>query len=273
VKHHWFGGLGSVVVWVGMASVAMATDVSLTVSIPSPLAEGGTASTQLRMGVVPGATAGFDTRWDVPAPPTPSENLVTLSARVVPPPSATGQHVLLWDFREEAFPQTWTIEVTSDRPDPITLSWTATGNSDACMPVAWIAEDLYSGTRLVLGADPGQEYQYSGPGPRTRQFVVTADAAPAQSPPPTPGNLWSPRQGRTTVYLAWTGGGDPAIKYHVYRETDQGTMRLTPSPIAATSYVDTGLDRTTPVTYYATSVTGSGCESPKSDGYRLMPRP
>jgi hypothetical protein len=74
------------------------------------------------------------------------------------------------------------------------------------------------------------------------------------------------------VYLAWTGGGDPAIKYHVYRETDQGTTRLTSSPIATTSYVDTGLDRTMPVTYHVTAVTGSGCESPQSDGHQLMPR-
>lgn len=272
MKQHWFGGFGSLVMWLGLAGVAAATEVSLTVSIPSPLAEGGTASTQLRMGVVPGATNGFDTQWDVPAPPVPSENFVTLSASVVPPPSATGQQVLLWDFREEAVPQTWTIEVTSDQPDQITLGWTATGSGNACMPVDWSMEDLYSGVRLALNADPSQGYEYSGPGPRTRRFVVTANAVGTQSPPSAPGNLWSPRQGRTTVYLAWTGGGDPAIKYHVYRETDQGTTRLTSSPIATTSYVDTRLDRTTPVTYHVTAVTGSGCESPQSDGHQLMPR-
>jgi hypothetical protein len=208
----------------------------------------------------------------VPAPPMPSENLVTLSASVVPPPSATDQHKLLWDFREEAFPQTWTIEVTSDQTAPITLGWTTTGSGNPCTAVEWSMEDLYSGARLTLNADSGQGYQYSGPGPSTRRFVVTADAVGAQSPAAAPRNLWSPRQGRTTVYLAWTGSSDSTVKYHVYRATDQGTTRLTPEPIAATSYVDTGLDRTKPVTYHVTAVTGSGCESPQSNGYQLMPR-
>lgn len=271
MKQHWFGGIGSVVMWIGMASAAMAAEASLTVSIPSPLAEGGTASTQLRMGLVSGATPGFDTRRDVPAPPAPFESLVTLSARVLPAPSLTGQPPLLWDFRDETLPQSWTVEVISDQAAPITLDWSAIGSGDTCAPITWSIEDQYSGARMEMSAGPGHEYHYSGPGPRTRRFVVTANAALGQFPA-APVNVWSPRQGRTSVYLAWTGSGDPSITYHVYRETDQGTTRLTPLPIAATSYVDTGLDRAIPVTYHVTAVTGSGCESPRSDGPHLRSR-
>jgi hypothetical protein len=253
-----------------MASAALAADVSLTVSIPSPMAEGGTASTQLRMGMVPGATAGFDTRWDVPAPPTPSENLVTLSAGIVMSPSGNNQQ-LLWDFRDEALPQSWTIAVTTDQPDPVTLGWTTTGSGNACSSLTWTMEDLYSGARVNLNSAV-QGYQYSSPGPRTREFRIMAAAVPSQSQPSSPTNLWSPRQGRASVYLAWSPSGDSTITYHVYRETDQGSNRLTSSPIAATAYVDTGVDLTKPVTYHVTAVSPAGCESPQSNGFSLMPR-
>ncbi|MFZ5863544.1 MAG: hypothetical protein ACOYXR_11970 [Nitrospirota bacterium] len=224
------------------------------------------------MGVVPGATAGVDTRWDVPAPLTPSAtSLVTLSASIAPPPSVAGQP-LLWDFRGETLPQSWTILVTTDQPDPVTLGWTATGSGNACVPVTWSLEDLYTGSRRDLAAATVSQYQYSGPGPRTREFVVTAAAAPTQPQPSSPTSLWSPRQGRTSVYLAWSPSGEPSIMYHVYRETGQGATRLTSAPIAATAYVDTGADLTEPVTYSVSAVTGSGCESPRSAGYRVQPR-
>ncbi len=271
MKQRWVWDLGAVVVSLGMASAALAADVSLTISIPSPVAEGGTASTQLRMGVVPGATAGFDTRWDVPAPPTPSENLVTLSAGIVTPPSGNNQQ-LLWDFRDETLPQSWTIKVTTDQPDPVTLGWTTTGSGNPCSPLTWSMEDLYSGTRMDLDATVPHEYHYSGPVPRTREFMVTADAAPTRPQPSSPTTLWSPRQGRASVYLAWSPSGDSSVNYHVYRETDQGSNRLTTSPIAATAYVDTGVDLTKPVTYYVTAIVPTGCESPRSNGYRVTPR-
>jgi hypothetical protein len=253
-----------------MANAAVAADVSLTISIPSSVAEGGTASTQLRMGVVPGATAGFDTRWDVPAPPIPSENLVTLSAAIVTAPSGNNQP-LLWDFRDQTLPQSWTISVTTDQPDPVTLGWTTTGSDNACSPLTWTMEDLYSGARMNLDA-AARQYQYAGPGPRTREFRITAAAASTRSQPSSPTNLWSPRQGRASVYLAWAPSGDSTITYHVYRETDQGSNRLTPSPIAATAYVDTGVDLTKPVTYSVTAVAATGCESLPSNGFSLMPR-
>ncbi|MFZ5875845.1 MAG: hypothetical protein ACOYXU_05485 [Nitrospirota bacterium] len=269
MTQRWAWSLGAVG-WFVMAGAALAADVSLTISIPSPVAEGGTASTQLRMGTAPGATTGFDTRWDVPAPPTPSENVVTLAASIAPPPSVGAQQ-LLWDFRDETLPQSWTVNVTTDQPESVTLGWTATGSGNACSPMTWSMEDLYSGTRMVLDA-ASREYQYSAPGPRTREFRITAAAAPAPPIPWSPANLWSPRQGRASVYLAWAPSQESSITYHVYRETDQGATRLTPSPIAATAYVDKGIDLTKPVTYYVTAVTTTGCESPRSNGYRLTPR-
>jgi hypothetical protein len=117
-----------------------------------------------------------------------------------------------------------------------------------------------------------REYHYSSPGPRTREFRITAAAAPGQSQPSSPTNLWSPRQGRASVYLAWSASGDSTITYHVYRETNQVSNRLTAAPIAATAYVDTGVDLTKPVTYHVTAVAATGCESPPSNGFSLMPR-
>ena len=270
MKQRWSGTLGMVVVWFGVAGTALAADVSLTISIPSPLAEGGTASTQLRMGLVPGATSGFDTRWDVPAPPAPSGNVVTLSAGIQPPSVSNQQ--LLWDFREVALPQSWTINVTTDQPDSVTLAWTTTGSGNACAPLTWSLEDLYSGARVDLDATAPGKYDYSGPTPRTRAFVIRADAAPTQPQPSSPVNLWSPRQGRSSVYLAWSPSSGSSVRYHVYRENDQGKARLTLLPIAGTAYVDTGIDFTKPVTYYVTAVASTGCESPQSNAYRLTPR-
>lgn len=269
MKRPWFSGLGSaVILGVSMASAALAAEVSLTVSIPSPLAEGGTASTQLRMGVVPGATTGFDSRRDVPAPPAPSESLVTLSAYVLPPPM-TSQSELLWDFREETLPQTWTVEVISDQTAPITLGWSATGSGDACAPIEWHIEDQYSGARMNMGTGP-EQYQYLGSSPRTRRFVVTVEALPGQQAPSVPSNLWSPRQGRGSVYLAWSGSGS-AVRYHVYRDTGGGDIRLTPVPIATTSYVDTGVDRSIRSIYRIRAVIESGCESEFSSALTVAP--
>jgi hypothetical protein len=253
-----------------MASAAAAAEVALTVSTPSSMAEGGTAQTRLRIGVVTGATAGFDTRWDVPAPPTPSDSVVTLSAGVAPSPLLSDQP-LLWDFREEVFPQTWTIDVTSDQSVPVTLSWEATGSANACAPTRWVLEDSFSGARVDLNTGASHVYQYAGPSPRTRRFVVTAEAPSAQQPPPAPENLWSPRQGRASVYLAWAGTGNASVRYHVHRETDHGAVRLTATPIATTSYVDTGVDRTTTVTYRVTAVIEGGCESDYSSALTLGP--
>lgn len=270
MKQRCIAGLGVLLIWMGTASAAAAAEVSLTVSTPSPLAEGGTAQTRLRVGTVTGATSGFDTQWDVPAPPLPSDNFVTLSANVVAA-SLSDQQKLLWDFRENIFPQTWAIEVTSDQTAPVTLSWQVTGSGGGCAPVGWTLEDTFSGTRLALNTTSSHSYQYMGPSPRTRRFVVTAEASPGQHPPSAPGNLWSPRQGRASVYLAWSGAGDSTVRYHVYRDAGQGTVRLTSTPIATTSYVDTGVDRTNLVTYRVSAVTESGCESGLSGALALEP--
>lgn len=270
MTHQRFGRIGCVVVWLSMVSPAPAAEVALTVSTPSSAAEGGMAQTRLRMGVVAGATAGFDTQWDVPAPPAPSNGTVALSASIVPSALFPDQP-LLWDFRGETFPQTWTLDVTSDQTAPVTLGWQVSGSANACGSTTWTLEDMYGGTRVDLNAASSQGYQFIGQTPRTRRFIVTAEAPLAQQPPPAPRNLWSPRQGRASVYLAWAGIGTASVRYHVYRETSGGPARLTSTPIATTSYVDTGVDRTTTVTYRVTAVAASGCESDNSAALTLAP--
>jgi hypothetical protein len=113
-------------------------------------------------------------------------------------------------------------------------------------------------------------YEYHNTVGVTRRFVVSAAEVLAMSPA-TPRNLWSPRQGRASVYLAWAATGNTTVRYHVHRETDQGSVRLTATPIATTSYVDIGVDQTTAVTYRVTAVAESGCESDYSTALTLVP--
>jgi hypothetical protein len=73
-----------------------------------------------------------------------------LDAGVVASPLLADHELLLWDFREDVFPQTWAIDVTSDQTDPVTLVWQATGSGNPCAPVGWTFEDTFSGTRVDL---------------------------------------------------------------------------------------------------------------------------
>jgi hypothetical protein len=59
----------------------------------------------------------------------------------------------------------------------------------------------------------------------TRRFVVGAAEVSATSPP-APREPLEPSSGRASVYLAWSGVSTGDVQYHVYRQTDQGTVRL-----------------------------------------------
>jgi hypothetical protein len=107
-------------------------------------------------------------------------------------------------------------------------------------------------------------HSYENPAGGTRQFVVRAAASAITAPLPAPFNVWIPRQGRGSAYLAWSGPRDPALRYHVYREDGRGRVRVTSSPQSAASFLDSGLDGAGSVTYRVTAVDAQGCESADS---------
>ena len=263
------GGAGLIAGWGMVAALGYASEVNLTVSLPSEAAEGGVAQNHLSLGVESGATDSFDTPWDAVAA-FPSD---VLTAVIRHPSYPTGRQSLWWDVRGDTFPQVWDIKVTSDQADAsISLSWTPPSTVAAqCAQVAWTLQDALTGQTYDLAASPSP-YSFTNQAGTPRLFIVTASSMPTATPPPPPFNLWSPRQGRASVYLAWSGPRDPGLRYHLYREDDRGRVRVTTSPQGATSYVDTGLDAKVAMTYRVTAVDARGCESPYSAETVIAPR-
>ena len=264
----WIGRL-LVAAW-GLAALPVsASELALTVAVPSQDAEGGVAQNRVRLGVEAGATDGFDPRWDIPAVfPSP-----VLTAVIRRPGTSPSDPSLWWDFRSGTFPQEWEVTVTSDQPGaPVALAWTVPPTvAGQCSQVSWTMRDMLTDQPVDLTMSTAT-YGYTNQVGTARRFLVTAAVVSAGSPPPAPFNAWIPRQGRGSVYLAWSGPRDPALRYHVYREDGRGRVRITASPQSATSYLDTGLDGAGSVTYRVTAVDAQGCESPEAPGAVVAPR-
>ncbi len=261
--------IGQLIAWLTVAVMplpVMAIELELTVSVPHPDAEGGLATNRLRLGMLDTATDGFDPVVDLEAFPSPA-----LTAAIRHLDYAPAQGMLWWDIRSATFPQAWQVEVNSDQATAVvTVRGTPPATmADGCSRTRWTLRDLQSGQTIDLTSGP-TTYSYDNSSGVTRRFEVAA-AEELATAPLAPVNLWSPRQGRASVYLAWSGAGDSTVRYHVYRETGQGTARLTSTPVATTSYVDTGVDRTSLVTYRVSAVTESGCESGLSTALAVAP--
>lgn len=265
-----FGILVTSVVTVGICAASLpsgAAELELTVSVPSVDAEGGATHNNLRLGVRAGATDGFDVGQDMVVYLSP-----VLTASVSHPSYPAGHQSLWWDFRSGQLPQEWDLVVASDQSAPITLEWTAPATVvSQCASVVWSLQDRVANQTFTLTASAGP-YQYSNQPGAPRMLVITAIASGAVTPSPPPFNLWSPRQGRTSVYLAWSGPHDPVAGYHVYRETPQGWRRVTAVPHQTTSYLDAGLDPSQSATYRVTAVDIRGCESTYSNSVVITPR-
>ncbi|MEO6667491.1 MAG: hypothetical protein ABIO65_12070 [Nitrospiria bacterium] len=260
--------------FVGVASASSAAQLLLTVSTPAPLAESGTASVQLRLGLLPGATDGFDNRWDLVAPASPASTS-TVSVGIEHPAYPSGRQSLVWDFRNETmFPQEWTVAIASDQSAPVTLTWTTPDAVvSSCTSIAWTLADLTDGTvPLNLASSAYSSYSFEPTAGSTRRLIVRASASAITPPPLAPINFWSPRQGRSSVYLAWSGGGPVDRRYHVYREGAGGPIRLTVNPQRGTSYIDAAADTASSLTYWVTAVDGQGCESGRSVHAVVAPR-
>lgn len=261
--------VGQLLVWlwvVGMPVFASAADLALTVSVPHPGAESGVAVNRLRLGMLASATDAFDPAIDLEAFPASA-----LTAAILHLDYAPAQGTLWWDIRSATFPQAWQVEVNSDQASAlVTLSWTPPAAETGCAQSRWTLRDIQTGQTIDL-TSASANYTYTNAVGVTRRFEVAALQV-LSAAPLAPTNLWSPRQGRSSVYLAWSGAGEPEIRYHVYRATNQGVVRLTSVPIANSTYLDTGADLGSAVSYRVTAVTESGCESAPSAALDLAPR-
>lgn len=243
---------------------ASASMFNVTVSTPSPDAESGVASNTLTLGVGPAATSAFDISADVVAFPSP-----VLTAAVRHPEYLLPQQWLWWDLRSDLdpFPQSWTIEITSNRPNaPMTLTWSS------CAAAGWSLSDITNASQPVVIDVASSQWIYQNQLGVTKRVAVSFDGGVSGQGLSAPINLWSPRLGRSSVYLAWSGSGNSDLGYHVYRETSGQRMRVTAIPLRSTSYVDSGLDLTIPLTYRVTAVDQQGCESAVSAPMVVAPR-
>lgn len=242
-----------------------AAEMRLAVSVAHPDAEGGIARNELRLGALPSATDGFDPALDLEAFLSAG-----LSAAVRHAEYAPAQQMLWWDTRAMGLPQVWDVEVSSDRSNAvINLSGVAPAAvRNGCSGIRWTLRDVQTNQTTEFGPT-ATVHSYSNVPGVVRRFEVTLAEALA-TPPQPPSNLWSPRQGRASVYLAWSGSSDPSVRYHLDRETDQGVIRLTAAPIATASFVDANVDRTVRVSYRVTAVS-NGCESESSAPLTLAP--
>lgn len=241
-----------------------AMELGLTVTTPWPAAEGGMTSVRLKMGVDPDATDVVDPRFDVAALPS---RVLTATIR------RPGFAPLWWDVRgEQGYPQIWDVEVSAPSGAPVTLAWTPPAVANGCAALAWTIADTTVPDRPRSIAVEASSYTFQNSGTLARRFTFSADRAPVGPPPLPPINLWSPRQGRSSVYLAWSGGGHVDRRYHVYREGAGGPIRLTANPQRATSYVDTAADTASSLAYWVTAVDGQGCESLRSTRAVVTPR-
>lgn len=243
---------------------ASASMFTVTVSTPSPDAETGVASNTLMLGVGPTATSAFDVSADLVAFPSP-----VLTAAVRHPEYLMPQQWLWWDLRSDldSLPQSWTIEITSNRPNaPMTLTWSS------CAAAGWSLSDVTNASQPVAIDGASSQWIYQNQLGVTKRVVASFAGGGVGQGLSAPINLWSPRQGRSSVYLAWSGSGNSDFGYHIYRETSGQHVRVTATPLRSTSYVDSGLDLTAPLTYWVTAVDQQGCESPLSAPVVVAPR-
>ena len=241
-------------------SSALAADwqANFTVSVPDPL--GGRATQGLAAGVRLTAQDGFDNAWDAMA-----MGGATLSAYFYHPDYAAEKRYLVRDFRADGYPKQWDIYVASGQNGQlVTMGWSLPHASPgSCLGMTLTLTDLTAGTPVDL-TQPSYVYTNSAAAPR--RFTLTATQT-AQSPPPVPLNLYSPRTGTTSLLLAWSGVADPPVAgYHLYRKAPGAAdfARLTASPLSSARYLDGNL---VPggYAYFVTAVTAAGCESSPSN--------
>lgn len=258
-------------VGIGTASVGWALDwhMVLHFSTPDPFATHGAVQSRLILGVDPAADDDFNNQWDTIALPAgPLQATFSHPEYLNDAGYISGSERLWSDIRSSGKPShTWEMEIFSEEPGaPILLSWTFNTAADLCRhPVV----RLIDATReAIIEISPGGgAYTFPSGVDGTRLAVVFTEGA-AALPPPPPTNLWSPRQGRESVLLSWSGLSDPNIRgYHLFRRAanQSAYARITTQPVASLSFLDGNLSPGERYFYKATAVNTDGCMSGDSN--------
>jgi hypothetical protein len=239
--------------------------MTFTVSVPDPNADGGLLVNRLEAGSLSTSTDLYDNDSDVIALLAgPVQAAFTHEDETAYP----GGLQLLWrDIREERLPQSWKIKVVSEQSgSPVTVAWTVPPSipSDICRSGHISFQDQTSGELIDMNAASSYSYASIGnPGaPEIRIFALTVDSLPQNAPPPPSNVMVRSRNGG--IQLRWTVDRKIDLAgYNVWRSTSNGGeyVRLTSTPIRDNRYADRQTTAGTTYYYVVTALGGNGCES------------
>jgi hypothetical protein len=252
--------------------------LTFTISVPDPNADGGLLTNRLEAGGVSTATDLFDNDSDVVALLAgPVQSAFTHEGETTYP----GNLQLLWrDEREDGLPKTWKVKVVSQQNiSPITVAWTTPPSipSDNCHLGAVSLQDQTTGQMIDLNGAPSYSYSSNGTisSPEVRFFTLTVSSI-SQNIPSVPTGLVSSggvfhfpgfhyiRLPFHFIRLQWNADNPTNLAgYSIWRSTSTGSgyVRLNAVPFLGNGYLDKQVK--TGITYYyvITAVGKNGCES------------
>lgn len=248
--------------------------MSMDLSIPDVSTPRGVIQNRLVLGVDSSATDAFDNEWDTVALwsflPYWSNSL--RAAFPHPEYLSNSNYIAnteaLWqDIRGNNQPShRWNIEVSSDRlGTDTTIYWTFNTSTSQCQhPVLTLIDVTHN---AVLPVSGNGSYTFPN-GANPTQLAVDFTQGVAALPPSAPTNLWSPRQGKDTILLSWSGLNEPnLLGYHIFRRAASQTSytRITAQPVTSPSFLDRNLSAGETYFYKVTAVNTDGCSSGESN--------
>ncbi|MCG3116482.1 MAG: fibronectin type III domain-containing protein [Candidatus Manganitrophus sp. SA1] len=241
----------------------------LNFSIPDPLAPNGAFQNRLILGVDPFADDRFNNQWDTVALPAgPLQATFPHPEYPSHPDYIAGSEWLWQDIRSNDQPShIWDIDVSSDRAGAnIILSWTFKTADNLCQrPVVRLIDATRGVTTEI--SPGGGSYAFPNGDQPTRLVVDFTEGASAPPPPP-PTNLWSPRQGKESILLSWSGLIESdLLGYHLFRRASGQTAytQITSQPVTSLSFLDGNLSPGETYFYKVTAVNPDGCSSGDSN--------
>jgi hypothetical protein len=252
----------------GPASMAGALDwyLVLNFSIADPFAPNGVLQSRLILGVDSTADDQFNNQWDTVALPAgPLQATFPHPEYLNSADYIAGSEWLWQDIRSNSqSSHTWNMDLFSDRLGTnTTLSWTFNTSGELCQrPIVRLIDATRNVTTEISG---NGSYTFPNGVDPTR-LVVDFTQGVAAPPPAPPTNLWSPRQGKESILLSWSGPGE-SQGYHLFRRAASQTAysRITSQPVTSLSFLDGNLSPGETYFYKVTAVNVDGCSSGDSN--------
>jgi hypothetical protein len=252
--------------------------MTFTVSVPDPNADGGLMINRLEAGEVSTATDLFDNNSDVGALLAgPVQSAFTHEGETTYP----GNLQLLWrDIRADEVPKTWKVKVASHQnSSPITVTWVNPPSipSDSCHLGMVSFQDQTTGQLIDLNGSSSYSYSSNGTisSPEVRFFTLTVSRIP-QNVPSVPTGLVSSsgvlhfpgihniRLPFHYIRLQWKADNPTNLAgYSIWRSMIKGSgyVRLNAVPFLENLYLDKQVKTGTTYYYVVTAVGTNGCES------------